>query len=84
MVGQFGPCLDCAFKSLFNFLICSQHFGYFQAERLKDGLTTVVGAVMQKQQCWEKTACTVGAYLHSATQAKDVVFILAEKVSPSR
>jgi len=54
-----------------------------KAERLKDGLTTVVGAVMQKQQCWEKTACTVGAYLHSATQAKEVVFILAEKVSPS-
>lgn len=45
-----------------------------KAERVKDGLTTMVGAVMQKQQCWEKTACTVGAYIKTV-HAKDVLFL---------
>ena len=29
VVSLVGPYLDCAFKSLFNFLICSQHFWIF-------------------------------------------------------
>ena len=45
-----------------------------RTERVKDGLTTMVGAVMQKQQCWEKTACTVGTYLNTV-QGKEVIFV---------
>ena len=45
-----------------------------RAERVKDGLTTMVGAVMQKQQCWEKTACTVGTFIKTV-QAKEVIFL---------
>ena len=45
-----------------------------QQERLKSGLTTMVGAVMSKQRCWERTACTVGSYM-SNVKAKDVIFM---------
>ena len=31
-------------------------------EKLKDGITTVVGAALGEQECWERTACKVGEY----------------------
>ena len=43
-------------------------------ERLRSGLTTIVGAVMQKQNCWDRAACTIGSYL-MPIQAKDVLFM---------
>ena len=50
------------------------HQEIVKQERLKSGLTTIVGAVMRKQNCWERSACTVGSYM-SAVQAKDVFFM---------
>ena len=41
---------------------------------LRNGVTALVGAVLQKQQCWENTACRVGQYLEGVA-AKDVIFM---------
>ena len=41
---------------------------------LKEEITTVVGALLSKQQCWEKTACVVGRRT-SRFAAKDVFFM---------
>lgn len=43
-------------------------------EMLKDGITTVVGAVLDKQQCWEKAACLVGRETRPIA-AKDLIFL---------
>ena len=31
-------------------------------ENIKTGITTVVGAALGEQQCWERTACKLGEY----------------------
>ena len=33
-----------------------------QQEELKSGITTVVGAALGEQECWERTACKAGEY----------------------
>ena len=33
-----------------------------EQEKLKAGITTVVGAALGEQECWERTACKVGEY----------------------
>ena len=33
-----------------------------EKEELKAGITTVVGAALGEQECWEKTACKAGEY----------------------
>ena len=43
-------------------------------EVLKDGITTVVGAVLDKQQCWEKAACLLGRETRQIA-AKDLIFL---------
>ena len=43
-------------------------------EELKAEITTVVGAVLSKQQCWEKTACLIGLRTRNIA-AKDVFFM---------
>ena len=41
---------------------------------LKDEITTVVGALLDKQECWEKSACVLGRRT-SHFAAKDVFFM---------
>ena len=41
---------------------------------LRNGVTALVGAVMQKQQCWENTACRIGYFLEPMA-AKEVIFM---------
>lgn len=41
---------------------------------LKAEITTVVGAALNKQQCWEKSACVFGRRTRSFA-AKDVVLL---------
>ncbi len=41
---------------------------------LRNGVTSLIGALLQKQQCWENTACRVGFYLEPVA-AKDVLFM---------
>ena len=41
-------------------------------EKFKSGLTTVIGAVMQKQKCWEQCCCIVGSFLKD-TPGKDLI-----------
>merc|ERR1711971_633443 len=53
-----------------------------EKEELKGEITTVVGAVLGKQQCWERTACTLGKRTKSFA-AKDLLFMVAEKAVPS-
>ena len=36
-----------------------------EQEELKSGITTVVGAALGEQECWEKTACKAGEYAAS-------------------
>ena len=43
-------------------------------KNLKNGVTALIGAVLQKQQCWENTACRVGFYI-TPVAAKDVLFM---------
>ena len=43
-------------------------------EELKGEITTVVGAVLGKQQCWERSACTLGKRTRSFA-AKDLLFM---------
>ena len=43
-------------------------------EKFKGGLTTIFGAIMQKQKCWEKCACTVGS-LFKDFPAKEIMFM---------
>ena len=43
-------------------------------EVLKDGITTVVGAVLDKQQCWEKAACLLGRETRQIA-ARDLIFL---------
>ncbi len=31
-------------------------------EVMKEGITTLVGAALGEQQCWERTACKAGEY----------------------
>ena len=33
-----------------------------EQEELKSGITTVVGAALGEQECWERTACKAGEY----------------------
>eukprot|EP00095_Tigriopus_kingsejongensis_P008202 maker-scaffold895_size84271-snap-gene-0.34 protein:Tk08202 transcript:maker-scaffold895_size84271-snap-gene-0.34-mRNA-1 annotation:"hypothetical protein DAPPUDRAFT_329459" len=51
-------------------------------EDLKQEITTVVGAVLDKQECYQRTACMIGRKA-SSFAAKDVMFIMAEKIVPS-
>lgn len=53
-----------------------------EQEQLKNSITTVVGAALGEQECWERTACKVGEYT-SALPGKDVLFILMDRVAPS-
>jgi hypothetical protein len=41
---------------------------------LRNGVTALIGAAMQKQQCWENAACRIGHYLEPVA-AKDVMFL---------
>ena len=50
------------------------YVGPNKADLLKDEVTTVVGAMLAKQQCWERTACMLGKRTKSFA-AKDVVFM---------
>ena len=43
-------------------------------EFLREGMTTVVGAIMNKQRCWERTACALGR-MSQKVAAKEVVFM---------
>ena len=43
-------------------------------EELKEEITTVVGAVLTKQQCYEKTACKIGKKA-SNFAGKDLLFM---------
>ena len=47
------------------------HGNFNFKDELKGEITTVVGAVLGKQQCWERTACTLGKRTKSFA-AKDV------------
>merc|ERR1712244_215636 len=49
---------------------------------LKNGITTVVGAALGEQECWEKTACKAGEYAASLP-GKDVLFIVLDRLVPS-
>eukprot|EP00094_Tigriopus_californicus_P009032 TCALIF_08706-PA protein Name:"Protein of unknown function" AED:0.07 eAED:0.07 QI:0/0.5/0.66/0.66/0.5/0.66/3/382/186 len=51
-------------------------------EMLKQEITTVVGAALLKQECYQRTACMIG-HRASGFAAKDVLFIMAEKIVPS-
>lgn len=51
-------------------------------EMLKQEITTVVGAALLKQECYQRTACMIG-HRASSFAAKDVLFIMAEKIVPS-
>jgi hypothetical protein len=42
-------------------------------ENFKSGLTTVIGAVMQKQKCWEQCCCIIGSFIKD-TPGKDLIF----------
>ena len=42
-------------------------------ENFKSGLTTVIGAVMQKQKCWEQCCCIIGSLIKNIP-GKDLVF----------
>lgn len=53
-----------------------------EQEKLKAGITTVVGAALGEQECWERTACKVGEYT-SILPGKDVLFILLDRVAPT-
>ena len=33
-----------------------------EKEELKNGITTVVGAALGEQECWQKTACKAGEF----------------------
>ena len=41
---------------------------------LRNGVTALIGAVLQKQQCWENTACRLGYFLEPVA-AKEVIFM---------
>ena len=43
-------------------------------ESMKSGLTTIIGSVMQKQQCWERSSCIFGDSVKDFP-AKDVTFM---------
>ena len=43
-------------------------------ESVKGGLTTMIGAVMQKQKCWEKCCCIIGSFLKN-NPGKDILFL---------
>lgn len=43
-------------------------------DNFKDGLTTIFGAIMQKQKCWEKCACTIGSLVKDFP-AKEFMFL---------
>merc|ERR1712130_285001 len=53
-----------------------------EQEELKNGITTVVGAALGEQECWEKTACKAGEYAASLP-GKDVLFIVLDRLVPS-
>merc|ERR1712204_56297 len=53
-----------------------------EQEELKSGITTVVGAALGEQECWEKTACKAGEYAASLP-GKDVIFIVLDRLVPS-
>ena len=43
-------------------------------KNFKEGLTTLLGAVMQKQQCWEQCSCIIGSYMRD-NPGKELVFM---------
>lgn len=43
-------------------------------EVLKTEVTTVVGAILNKQQCWERTMCSMGRRSRNFA-AKDIFFL---------
>jgi hypothetical protein len=43
-------------------------------EAMRSGATTLLGAFMDKQQCWERAACILGTFA-SGMSAKDVAFM---------
>ena len=48
-------------------------FAKLEAVAGYDEITTLVGAVLNKQRCWDRTACFVGAR-SNVFVAKEVVF----------
>ena len=43
-------------------------------KNFKEGLTTILGAVMQKQQCWEQCSCIIGSYMKDKP-GKELLFM---------
>ncbi|XP_040578998.1 uncharacterized protein [Lepeophtheirus salmonis] len=50
-------------------------------EVLRRGITTVIGALMNKQECWIKTACIIGDYSRTL-KIKEFLIIVAKKIAP--
>ncbi|XP_023322013.1 uncharacterized protein LOC111696604 isoform X2 [Eurytemora carolleeae] len=51
-------------------------------ENLKEGITTLVGAALGEQQCWERSACLAGEYA-AELPGKDVLFIVLDRLTPT-
>ena len=48
-------------------------------EVMKEGITTLVGAALGEQQCWERTACKAGEY--AATIPGNLPFFFKSKLN---
>jgi len=51
-------------------------------EYLKEGITTLVGAALGEQQCWERSACLAGEYA-ADIPGRDVIFIVLDRIVPT-
>jgi len=51
-------------------------------EYLKDGITTLVGAALGEQECWERSACLAGEYA-ADIPGRDVIFIVLDRIVPT-
>ena len=43
-------------------------------KNFKEGLTTLLGALMQKQQCWEQCSCVIGSWMRN-NPGKELFFM---------
>ena len=43
-------------------------------KNFKEGLTTLLGGVMQKQQCWEQCCCIIGSWMKDSP-GKELFFV---------
>ncbi len=49
-------------------------------EVMKEGITTLVGAALGEQQCWERTACKAGEYA-ATIPGKYITFFMKKRVN---